>query len=86
MTDYRERLVRRAARTAARETMLLQRVNNAFSKSVEAVQRSKSFAEIAADLDTLRLKQSVYSQEITQPIIEAMPGIISDTKSQLDSQ
>ena len=48
MPNYRERIVRRAARTAARQTMLLQRVNAAFGETPAAEERSESFYEISA--------------------------------------
>jgi hypothetical protein len=84
MTDYRERLVRRAARTAARQTMILQRVNDAFSESIESERRGRSLGDIAADLDALRLAQSVYNQSQTQPIIEQIPSIIGQTRNMMD--
>jgi hypothetical protein len=84
MTDYRERLVRRAARTAARQTMILQRVNNAFSESVEARRRSLSLEDIAANFDTLNRAQSVYVQNQAQPIIRQLPNVISQAHDMME--
>jgi|TARA_R110002020_G_scaffold9613_1_gene37721 hypothetical protein len=83
MTDYRERLVRRAARTAARQTSLLTRVNDAFSESAAAQARSESLGDIAMRLDALKQAQSVYLQEQARPIVERLPTIIQQTHDEL---
>ena len=83
MPNYRERIVRRAARTAARQTMLLQRVNTAFGETPAAEERSESFYEIAARLDRINNIQSVRQQQEAMAIVDSIPSTIQRIQSDM---
>jgi|TARA_Y100001973_G_C5169488_1_gene318167 hypothetical protein len=77
MTNYRERIVRRAARTAARQTMLLKRVNDAFGETANTERRDITFTEAMEALDSITRRQSVYNQTNAAPIVQAIPQVVS---------
>ena len=78
MTNYRERIVRRAARTAARQTMLLKRVNEAFGDIPTAADRTEKFRRMVEEYDSLNNKRSVYNQPTVAPIVQSIPTVIAD--------
>tara|TARA_R100000655_G_scaffold48384_2_gene85806 strand:- start:1561 stop:1830 length:270 start_codon:yes stop_codon:yes gene_type:complete len=51
--ELSERLVRRAARTAARETMLIRSINERFGVAAAAEARNREFERIARQYDML---------------------------------
>ena len=77
MINYRERIVRRAARTAARQTMLLKRVNNAYGDAANTERRNITFTEAMEALDSINRRQSVYNQGNAAPIVQAIPQVVS---------
>ena len=79
--ELSERLIRRSARVAARQTMLIRSVNQRFGSDTHSPQRDKTLTQIALDYDSLpfALDRSRWSP-FTSSTSQVVSGIVQNMK------
>tara|TARA_R100001594_G_C3945394_1_gene241693 strand:- start:165 stop:425 length:261 start_codon:yes stop_codon:yes gene_type:complete len=79
--ELSERLVRRAARIAARETMLIRSINERFGVAAAAEARNREFERIARQYDTL---PNNLTSDRWSPFVNSATGVANQILQDLE--
>jgi hypothetical protein len=85
--ELSERLIRRSARIAARQTMLIRSINQRFSSDTHSSRRDKTLTQIASNYDALplALNRPQWSP-FTDSTSNVVNGIVQNMKGSRNGQ